>query len=45
MVIGSALMGFLIQQFGLLTTLAFSANVLVSLMINFVLRKYFIFKG
>ena len=45
MVIGSALMGFLIHHFGMLTTLAFSANVVVSFLINFVLRKYVIFKG
>ncbi len=45
MVIGSALMGFLIHHFGMLTTLAFSANVIVSFLINFVLRKYVIFKG
>jgi hypothetical protein len=29
----------------MLTTLAFSANVVVSFLINFVLRKYVIFKG
>jgi putative flippase GtrA len=44
-VLGSALMGFLIHHFGVITTLAFGANVVVSLLINFVLRKYFIFKG
>jgi putative flippase GtrA len=44
-VIGSSLMGWLIQHFGMLTTLAFGANVIVSFMINFVLRKYVIFKG
>jgi hypothetical protein len=38
-------MGFLIHHFGVITTLAFGANVVVSLLINFVLRKYFIFKG
>jgi len=27
------------------TTLAFGANIFVSLMINFALRKFFIFKG
>ena len=43
-VIGSALMGFLIGRFGITTTVAFGANVVVSLMINFVLRKYVIFK-
>ncbi|HUI06594.1 MAG TPA: GtrA family protein [Verrucomicrobiae bacterium] len=42
--IGSALMGFLIAQFGMTTTVAFAANGLTSLLINFVLRKYMIFK-
>jgi putative flippase GtrA len=44
-VIGSSLMGYLIHEFRMTTTLAFGANVLTSLMINFVLRKYVIFKG
>jgi putative flippase GtrA len=43
--IGSALMGFLIHHFGVITTLAFGANAVVSLLINYALRKYFIFKG
>ena len=43
--IGSALMGFLIGRFGITTTVAFGANVIVSLMINFVLRKRVVFKG
>lgn len=43
--IGSALMGFLIGRFGVTTTVAFSANVVTSLLINFVLRKFLIFKG
>ena len=45
LVIGSALMGFLINHCGMLTTLAFGANIAVSLMINYVLRKCVIFKG
>ncbi|HUJ09557.1 MAG TPA: GtrA family protein [Verrucomicrobiae bacterium] len=44
-VIGSSLMGFLIGRFGITTTMAFGANVLTSLLINFVLRKYLIFNG
>lgn len=44
-VIGSLLMGFLIHTFGMHTTQAFSANVAVSLMINFVVRKHLVFKG
>ncbi len=43
--LGSALMGFLIYHFGLMTTIAFGANAVVSLLINYALRKYFIFKG
>jgi len=42
--VGSALMALLIHQFGLTTSVAFFANVLASLAINFVLRKYLIFK-
>jgi len=45
MVIGTLLMGFLIKQFGVMTTVAFGANALVSLMINYILRKKIIFKG
>jgi len=43
-VIGSSLMGYLIHSFGMTTTSAFSANIVVSLMINFFLRKHVIFK-
>lgn len=42
--IGSVLMGFLIHNFGMTTTSAFLANIVVSLMINFFLRKHVIFK-
>ena len=45
LVIGSGLMGWLINHCGVLTTLAFGANILASLMINFILRKCVIFKG
>jgi len=45
MAIGSTLMGVLIGRFSITTTVAFGANVLTSLLINFVLRKYVIFKG
>jgi putative flippase GtrA len=44
-VIGTALMGFLIRHFGMLTTYAFGSNVFVALMINYVMRKFFIFSG
>jgi len=44
-VIGTTLMGFLIRRFGMLTTYAFGANVFVALMINYAMRKFFIFNG
>jgi putative flippase GtrA len=43
--IGSVLMGILIKQFGIHTTYAFGANVLSSLAINYLMRKFFVFKG
>jgi putative flippase GtrA len=45
MVIGSALMGLLIDRLGIATTLAFGANILMALVFNYVLRKFLIFKG
>ena len=45
LVIGSGLMGLLIGRLGIATTLAFGANVLTSLVFNYVLRKFLIFKG
>lgn len=45
MVIGTALMGYLIRRFGMLTTYAFSANLFSALMINYAMRKFFIFNG
>ena len=45
MVIGSTLMGVLIDRLVLATTLAFGANILTSLVFNYVLRKFLIFKG
>lgn len=45
MVVGTALMGYLIHTIGLTTTAAFVINSTVALVINFVLRKFFIFKG
>jgi putative flippase GtrA len=44
-VIGTALMGFLIRYFGMLTTYAFGSNIFAALMINYVMRKFFIFSG
>lgn len=43
--IGTMLMGMLIKRFGLLTTYAFAANIVSSVLINYALRKYFIFLG
>lgn len=45
MVVGTSLMTWLIQQFGIQTTYAFGANILSSLAINYVMRKFFVFKG
>jgi putative flippase GtrA len=44
-VMGTALMGLLIRRFGMLTTHAFGANILAALMINYAMRKFFIFNG
>ena len=44
-VVGTTLMGILIQRFGIQTTYAFGANILSSLAINYVMRKFFVFKG
>jgi putative flippase GtrA len=44
-VIGTAVMGFLIRRFGILTTYAFGANIFSAFMINYGMRKFFIFKG
>jgi len=43
--LGTMLMGILIRRFGLLTTYAFSANLFTAVMINYVVRKFFIFQG
>jgi putative flippase GtrA len=45
MTIGTTLMGVLIKQFGMQTTFAFGANILSSLAINYLMRKFFVFKG
>lgn len=45
MAVGTTLMGVLIKQFGVQTTYAFGANILSSLAINYVMRKFFVFKG
>ncbi len=43
--LGTILMGVLIKRFGLLTTYAFCANIFSAVMINYVMRKFFIFSG
>lgn len=43
--LGTMLMGILIKRFGLLTTYAFIANIFTSVMINYAMRKFFIFNG
>ncbi len=43
--IGTMLMGVLIRRYGILTTYAFFTNVFVSLMINYAMRRFFIFSG
>lgn len=42
--IGTALMGTLIKHFGVQTTLAFGANIVSSLAINYLMRKFFVFQ-
>ena len=43
--IGTVIMGFLIRRFGMLTTYAFGSNLVAALMINYAMRKFFIFNG
>lgn len=43
--LGTILMGTLIKRFGILTTYAFGANIFTSVMINYAVRKFFIFHG
>ncbi len=43
--VGSTVMVWLVNHFGMQTTLAFGANMVAALMFNYVLRKFFIFKG
>lgn len=45
MVIGTAIQTFLITHQGLQTTLAFGANIVCALLINYAMRKFVIFKG
>jgi putative flippase GtrA len=43
--LGTAIMRWLIKHFNMQTTFAFAANLVTSLMLNYVLRKFFIFAG
>ncbi len=43
--IGTMLMGALIRRFGVLTTHAFVTNIFMAVMINYAMRKFFIFQG
>jgi putative flippase GtrA len=45
MVIGTAIQTFLITHQGVQTTLAFGANIVSALLINYAMRKFVIFKG
>jgi len=45
MVIGTVIQTFLITHQGIQTTLAFGANIVCALFINFAMRKFVIFKG
>ena len=44
-VVGASIQTWLIHSFGMETTYAFSANILSSLAINYVMRRFVIFKG
>ncbi len=44
-VIGTSIMGFLISHYSMVTTVAFLANLVTALLINFAMRKFVIFKG
>ena len=43
--VGSAIAWVLVNRFGFTTTVAFASNVFASIMINYVLRKFVVFKG
>jgi putative flippase GtrA len=43
--VGSSIAWVLVQAAGLTTTVAFGANVVASILINYVLRKFVVFKG
>lgn len=43
--VGTAVMWLLIQFFGISTTFSFAADLVAAAAVNFVVRKYYIFKG
>jgi putative flippase GtrA len=43
--IGTSTMGFLISYYSLQTTFAFITNIVFAVMINYCMRKFYIFKG
>ena len=43
--IGTSVMGFLIRFFEMQTTYAFTVNIVSAVMINYGMRKFYIFKG
>ena len=44
-VIGTSMMGFLIRYYGMQTTYAFTVNIVSAVMMNYGMRKFYIFKG
>ena len=44
-VIGTSMMGLLISYYGMQTTYAFSVNIVSAVMINYSMRKFYVFKG
>jgi len=45
LVLGTTLMGWLIRRFGLSTTVAFGANLITALLVNYAMRRFVIFNG
>ena len=43
--VGSAIAWVLVQKMGFTTTIAFGSNIVASVMINYVMRKFVVFKG
>ncbi len=44
-VLGTSMMGWLIRKYGMSTTYAFISNLFTALLINYAMRKFFIFNG